>query len=144
MPKCLAYGPIVVVEGDRRRVHPPIMPNLGTIPEICRKDYLLLPSRRYAFVVRAHRPSGKEAFTGMSHPLAVAAIGFWHVHAGDYVRNVQQHPDTTLVAVWDDDEQRGRAAADEFGVEFVADLDELLARPALDAVTITTSTDQHH
>ena len=79
----------------------------------------------------------------MSHPLAVAAIGFWHVHAGDYVRNVQQHPDTTLVAVWDDDEQRGRAAADEFGVEFVADLDELLARPELDAVTITTATDQH-
>ncbi len=79
----------------------------------------------------------------MSHQLAVAAIGFWHVHAGDYARNVQQHPDTTLVAVWDDDADRGRAAADEFGVEFVADLDELLARPELDAVTITTATDQH-
>ena len=79
----------------------------------------------------------------MSHPLTVAAIGFWHVHAGDYARNVQQHPDTTLVAVWDDDEERGRAAASEFGVEFVADLDELLSRPALDAVTVTTATDQH-
>ncbi|WP_431198061.1 Gfo/Idh/MocA family protein [Leifsonia xyli] len=79
----------------------------------------------------------------MSPHLAVAAIGFWHVHAGDYARNVQQHPDTTLVAVWDDDADRGRAAADEFGVEFVADLDELLARPELDAVTITTATDQH-
>jgi len=80
----------------------------------------------------------------MSHPLAVAAIGFWHVHAGDYARAAQQHPDTALVAVWDDDEQRGRAAAEEFGVEFVADLDELLARPDLDGVTITTSTDVHH
>jgi predicted dehydrogenase len=79
----------------------------------------------------------------MSHPLTVAAIGFWHVHAGDYVRNVQQHPDTTLVAVWDDDETRGRAAAEQFGVEFVADLDALLARPELDAVTVTTATDQH-
>ena len=79
----------------------------------------------------------------MSPHLAVAAIGFWHVHAGDYARNVQQHPDTTLVAVWDDDADRGRAAADEFGVEFVADLDVLLARPELDAVTITTATDQH-
>lgn len=79
----------------------------------------------------------------MTHPLAVAAIGFWHVHAGDYAKNVQEHPDTTLVAVWDDDEQRGRAAAAAFGVEFVADLDELLARPELDAVTVTTSTDQH-
>ncbi|MDN4613368.1 Gfo/Idh/MocA family oxidoreductase [Leifsonia sp. F6_8S_P_1B] len=80
----------------------------------------------------------------MSHPLAVAAIGFWHVHAGDYARAAEQHPDTALVAVWDDDEQRGRAAAEEFGVEFVADLDELLARPDLDGVTITTSTDVHH
>ncbi|WP_285114898.1 Gfo/Idh/MocA family oxidoreductase [Leifsonia sp. fls2-241-R2A-40a] len=79
----------------------------------------------------------------MSHPLTVAAIGFWHVHAGDYVRNVQEHPDTTLVAVWDDDEQRGRTAADQYGVEFVADLDDLLARPGLDAVTVTTATDQH-
>ena len=79
----------------------------------------------------------------MSHPLTVAAIGFWHVHAGDYARSVQQHPDTTLVAVWDDDHERGRAAAEEFGVEFVADLDELLARPELDAVTVTTATDQH-
>ena len=80
----------------------------------------------------------------MSHPLKIAAIGFWHVHARDYANSVQEHPDTTLVAVWDDDEQRGREAAAEYGVEFVADLDELLARPDLDGVTVTTSTDQHH
>ncbi|GAB3583750.1 Gfo/Idh/MocA family oxidoreductase [Leifsonia lichenia] len=80
----------------------------------------------------------------MPQPLTVAAIGFWHVHAGDYAEAAQQHPDTQLVAVWDDDEARGRAAAETFGVEFVADLDELLARDTLDAVTITTSTDQHH
>lgn len=79
----------------------------------------------------------------MSHPLAVAAIGFWHVHAGDYARAVQEHPDTTLVAVWDDDHDRGRKSAAEFGVEFVPDLDALLARDELDAVTITTATDQH-
>jgi len=80
----------------------------------------------------------------MSHPLSIAAIGFWHVHAGDYATSVQEHPDTTLVAVWDDDKERGRAAAERFGVEYVSDLDELLARPDLDGVTVTTSTDQHH
>lgn len=79
----------------------------------------------------------------MSHPLTVAAIGFWHVHAGDYARAAQQHPDTDLVALWDDDEQRGRAAAEEFGVEFVGDLDELLARSDLDGVTVTTATAEH-
>ncbi|CAM5429568.1 Gfo/Idh/MocA family protein [Leifsonia shinshuensis] len=79
----------------------------------------------------------------MSHPLAVAALGFWHVHAGDYARVAQEHPGTTLVAIWDDDPERGREAAEKFGVEFVADLDELLARDGLDAVTVTTSTDRH-
>lgn len=79
----------------------------------------------------------------MPAPLTVAAIGFWHVHARDYARAAVEHPGTELIAVWDDDEQRGREGAERFGVEFVGDLDELLARPGLDAVTITTSTDVH-
>ena len=80
----------------------------------------------------------------MPEQLTVAVLGFWHVHAGDYARSVQAHPDTTLGAVWDPDAERGRAGADEFGVEFVDDLDALLARDDIHAVTVTTSTDQHH
>jgi 1,5-anhydro-D-fructose reductase (1,5-anhydro-D-mannitol-forming) len=80
----------------------------------------------------------------MPRPLSVAVLGFWHVHAGDYARSVLAHPDTTLAAVWDPDEERGRAGAARFGVEFVADLDALLARDDLDAVTVTTATSEHH
>lgn len=76
-------------------------------------------------------------------PIRVAVVGFWHVHAGDYARQTVEHPGTELVAVWDDDQDRGRAGAEQFGVEFVADLDALLARDDVDAVTITTSTDVH-
>ncbi len=36
-------------------------------------------------------------------PIRVAVAGFWHVHAGDYARTPGAHPDTELVAVWDDD-----------------------------------------
>lgn len=79
----------------------------------------------------------------MSAPLSVAVLGFWHVHAADYARSIQAHPDTRLVAVWDDDEQRGRAGADEFGVEYLGDLDALLARDDIDAVTVTTATSAH-
>lgn len=79
----------------------------------------------------------------MSKPLKIAVLGFWHVHAGDYARQAQQHDGTELVAVWDDDVARGQAGADQFGVEFTPDLDALLARDDLDAVTITTSTDVH-
>ena len=78
-----------------------------------------------------------------STPLRVAVVGFWHVHAGDYARQVVEHPDTELVAVWDDDPERGREGADRFGVPFTDDLDALLARDDVDAVTITTSTDVH-
>ncbi|WP_439691361.1 Gfo/Idh/MocA family protein [Curtobacterium sp. SP.BCo] len=77
-------------------------------------------------------------------PVRVAVVGFWHVHAGDYARQAVEHPGTELVAVWDDDVDRGRAGAEQFGVAFTDDLDALLARDDVDAVTITTSTDVHH
>jgi 1,5-anhydro-D-fructose reductase (1,5-anhydro-D-mannitol-forming) len=76
-------------------------------------------------------------------PLRVAVLGFWHVHAGDYAKRAQQHPHTELVAVWDDDAARGQAGAADFGVEFTDDLDALLARDDIDAVTITTESIGH-
>jgi 1,5-anhydro-D-fructose reductase (1,5-anhydro-D-mannitol-forming) len=79
----------------------------------------------------------------VSNPLKIATLSFWHVHAGDYSRQAQEHPGTDLVAVWDDDAERGRAGADKFGVEFTGDLDALLARDDLDGVVITTPTDVH-
>ncbi|MEG8036603.1 Gfo/Idh/MocA family oxidoreductase [Sphingomonas sp. LR61] len=75
--------------------------------------------------------------------MRVAVLGFWHVHAGDYAQQTVDHPGTELVAVWDDDTERGRAGAERFGVEYTDDLDALLARTDVDAVTITTSTDVH-
>ncbi|TDW21780.1 Gfo/Idh/MocA family protein [Kribbella kalugense] len=79
----------------------------------------------------------------MSNPLKIATLSFWHVHAGDYSRQAQAHPGTDLVAVWDDDADRGKSAAEQFGVEFTDDLDALLARDDLDGVVITTPTDVH-
>jgi 1,5-anhydro-D-fructose reductase (1,5-anhydro-D-mannitol-forming) len=79
----------------------------------------------------------------MTRPTKVAVLGFWHVHAADYAREVREHPDTELVAAWDPEGPRGTEGAAELGVEFVADLDQLLARDDIDAVTVTTATDQH-
>jgi predicted dehydrogenase len=73
----------------------------------------------------------------------VAVLGFWHVHAAEYAGWVRQHPDTELVAVWDDDPDRGRAAAGAVEAAFVDDLDKLLARDDIDAVTVTTATSAH-
>jgi predicted dehydrogenase len=79
----------------------------------------------------------------VSTPLRIATLSFWHVHAGDYSRQATEHPGTELVAVWDDDAERGKAGAEQFGAEYTGDLDALLARDDLDGVVITTPTDVH-
>ena len=78
------------------------------------------------------------------NPIKVAVLGFWHVHAAEYADRVRQHPDTELVAVWDDDQDRGQAAAEDLDTAFFEDLGDLLARDDVDAVTVTAATSQHH
>jgi 1,5-anhydro-D-fructose reductase (1,5-anhydro-D-mannitol-forming) len=85
-----------------------------------------------------HRDS--PAHTG---PLQVAVVGCWHVHAADYARAAQDHTDTRLIAVWDDESARGAAFAADFGIDYVTDLQELLGRPELDGVLVTTATTDH-
>jgi 1,5-anhydro-D-fructose reductase (1,5-anhydro-D-mannitol-forming) len=75
--------------------------------------------------------------------IRVAMLSFWHVHAGGYARQAADHPDTEIVAVWDEDADRGRAKAADLGVDFVADLDEVLARDDVDAVICDTPTTMH-
>ena len=79
----------------------------------------------------------------MTAPLRIAALSAWHVHAEEYAREAQQHPGTELVAVWDEEPERGRALAESLGVEFAPDLEALLARQYLDGVTVTTATSEH-
>ena len=79
----------------------------------------------------------------MTHPLRIAVLSAWHVHAEEYGRAAIDHPDTELVAVWDDDAERGRELAGRLGVPFETDLEALLAREDLDGVTCTTATTDH-
>jgi predicted dehydrogenase len=75
--------------------------------------------------------------------IRIAILGFWHVHATDYAREAIDHPRTEIVAAWDEDPERGRAGAASLGVPFHDDLTELLARPDLDGVVVTTPTNAH-
>jgi 1,5-anhydro-D-fructose reductase (1,5-anhydro-D-mannitol-forming) len=76
--------------------------------------------------------------------LRLAMLSYWHVHARDYARAADAHPDTEIVAVWDELPERGRAEAEARGVPFFEDLDELLARGDIDAVIVDTPTRLHH
>ncbi|MFC5452017.1 Gfo/Idh/MocA family protein [Paenibacillus aestuarii] len=75
--------------------------------------------------------------------IKVAMLSFWHVHAKDYAKQVEGHPDTEIVAVWDELEERGKAEADKRGVAFYSDLQELLANPDIDGVVVDTPTNIH-
>jgi predicted dehydrogenase len=75
--------------------------------------------------------------------IGVAILSFWHVHAKDYAREAQAHPKTSVVAAWDEDPKRGREKAKALGADFHADLGDLLSRPDVDAVVVTTPTRAH-
>ena len=56
-----------------------------------------------------------------------AQLSFWFGHAHGICNAAQKHDSVDLSAIWDADAKRGQTAADHFGVEFIPDLDELLA-----------------
>ncbi len=75
--------------------------------------------------------------------IGIAMLSFWHVHGKDYAREADEHPDTEITAVWDEDPIRGRAEAEQRGVPFFERLDEVLALPTVDAVVVDTPTTMH-
>ncbi|OAS21321.1 Gfo/Idh/MocA family protein [Paenibacillus oryzisoli] len=75
--------------------------------------------------------------------MKVAMLSFWHVHAKDYAKLVNEHPDTEIVAIWDEIVERGQQEAEARGVAFYASLEELLANPEIEAVVVDTPTNLH-
>jgi predicted dehydrogenase len=75
--------------------------------------------------------------------LRLAVLSFWHVHAEDYAREAEAHPETQVVAVWDESIERGRMEARRRGIRLYEHLDELLASPEVDGVIVTTPTTAH-
>jgi predicted dehydrogenase len=76
--------------------------------------------------------------------IRVAMLSFWHVHAKDYAGQAVEHPDTEIVAIWDEVPERGRQKADEIGVKFFESLQELLSQPEIEGVIVGTPTSAHH
>ena len=66
-----------------------------------------------------------------------------HTHTKGYVNRVQERDDCRLLAVWDDDPERGARYAGEAGAEFVADLDAALALDPVDGFIICAHNTQH-
>ncbi|MGC8668767.1 MAG: Gfo/Idh/MocA family protein [Chthonomonadales bacterium] len=79
----------------------------------------------------------------MNDKVGIAMLSFAHVHAGGYADQVASHPHAELVAVWDEDVERGKAEAARRGIPFYADLAEVLALPQVDGVVVDAPTNLH-
>src|SRR5689334_16637059 len=84
-----------------------------------------------------------EIYTKEYFMIRLAVLSYWHVHANDYSKQAAEHPDTEIVAVWDDQPERGQAAAQRWGGQFEESLPALLARDDIDGVIVVTPTNQH-
>jgi len=79
-----------------------------------------------------------------STPIRVGMISWAHVHAEFRARALAELPDVEVVAIADDDAERGRAAAGRFGVsDFHRDWRELVARDDLDLVMVHSENARH-
>ena len=78
-----------------------------------------------------------------SSPIRIALLSFWHVHAADYARQALEHPETELVAIWDENPERGQAEANARNVPFVADLEAIWNDPTIHGVILTSATREH-
>jgi predicted dehydrogenase len=75
--------------------------------------------------------------------LDVGIISSWHVHAKGYVRELQESGKVRFRALWDENPEKGRAAAAEWGVEFEGDYDKFIARDDFSAVICNSPTTMH-
>ena len=73
----------------------------------------------------------------------VAILSFAHSHANGYAGVLTRLPDVELVAIADEDAERGKAAAAQFGGEWIADYREVVKRDDVDAVVICSENVRH-
>ena len=76
----------------------------------------------------------------------VIGVSFDHMHMGDLLRQVAEHPDAEIVAVFDPDRQRMQAAVAAFGIperRVFTDLDACLAGTPADIAIVCSTTAEH-
>jgi predicted dehydrogenase len=76
-------------------------------------------------------------------PPGIALLSFAHGHQNGWANVFRVDPRVYLRCVWDEQPERGRAAADKLGLPFVPQLDDVLGDASVNAVTICSTNDAH-
>ncbi len=75
--------------------------------------------------------------------VGIAVLSFAHGHVNAYCHQIRGYDDAKLVCCWDDDEGRGKNAANAFGIPFTSHLEDVLQNPEVEAVMIASETSKH-
>lgn len=75
--------------------------------------------------------------------VGIGILSHAHGHSNVYCQVMQNFPDVELIANWDEDVERGKQAAEAYGLEFRPQAHDVLGDPRIDAVIITTETNRH-
>ena len=75
--------------------------------------------------------------------VGVGILSFAHLHADGYAGCLAAMPDARLLAIADEDEARGQAAAKRYDADHVATAEALLARDDIQAVIICSENARH-
>lgn len=76
-------------------------------------------------------------------PVGIGILSFAHGHAYGYASVVNAHPHAKLLAIADENQERGQAAVTQFGGDYVPDYRGVLARDDIDAVIICSENSRH-
>ena len=79
----------------------------------------------------------------MKEKVGIALLSFAHNHANAWAKVIIRSQDAELVAIWDNNEERGRKKAKQYDTVFISNLARILARSDIDAVGICAETNKH-
>jgi predicted dehydrogenase len=76
----------------------------------------------------------------------VLGISFDHMHMGNLLRQVHEHPDAEIAGIFDPDRKRMQSAVEAFGIpenRVFTDLDECLKKTSADLAIVCSTTAEH-
>lgn len=75
--------------------------------------------------------------------IGVGVLSYAHGHVNTYSTEIKASDEAELIAVWDDNLERGKANADQFGAVFRPHLEDVLDDPAIELVIVASETNKH-
>ncbi len=79
----------------------------------------------------------------MKSKIGIGIISFAHGHANSYCHRMLTFDDVKLVGCWDDDEERGKSAANQFDMSYSPHLEDVINHPDIQGVIVTCETNRH-